>query len=148
MASVKTTVTELPESRVRVEAEVPADEVERAAQDGDHVVIDYLGSIGGEPFEGGEGRDQLLELGSGRLIPGFEEQLTGASEGESRTVAVTFPDDYEGAVAGQDASFEVSVKEVKAKRLPELDDEFAVQSVGLDSLEELREDIARQLGEA
>lgn len=122
--------------------------VERAAADGDHVVIDYVGSIDGVPFEGGEGRDQLLELGSGRLIPGFEEQLSGASAGETRTVNVTFPDDYGSEeLAGRDASFEVTVNEVKEKRLPELDDEFAEQAVGMDSLAELREDISRQLAE-
>src|SRR5437588_7130715 len=63
--------------------------VERAAENGDHVVMDYVGSIDGEEFQGGEGRDQLLELGSGRLIPGFEEQLIGARAGEDRTVGVT-----------------------------------------------------------
>jgi trigger factor len=121
--------------------------VERAAQDGDHVVIDYVGSIDDQPFEGGEGRDQLLELGSGRLIPGFEEQLQGASAGDTRTVEVTFPEDY-SVHGGEDASFAVTVHEVKAKRLPELDDEFAAQAVGLDSLEELREDIGKQISEA
>ena len=66
------------------------------------MVIDYVGSIDGEPFEGGTGRDQLLELGSGRLIPGFEEQLIGAAAGDQRTVEVTFPDDYQAAeLAGQ-----------------------------------------------
>jgi trigger factor len=121
--------------------------VERAAQDGDHLVMDYVGTIDGEPFEGGEGRDQLLELGSGRLIPGFEDQLKGVSAGETRTVNVTFPEDY-GDHGGAEASFEVNTKEVKAKRLPELDDEFAAQAVGLDSLQELRDDIAKQLSEA
>jgi trigger factor len=114
--------------------------VERAAADGDHVVIDYLGTLDGMPFEGGEGRDQLLELGSGRLIPGFEEQLVGASAGEERTVDVTFPDDYPGELGGKDAQFAVTVKEVKAKRLPELDDDFASESAGFDTLAELRED--------
>ena len=118
------------------------DTVERPAAQGDHVVMDYLGRLDGEPFEGGEGRDQLLELGSGRLIPGFEEQLTGASAGDTRNVEVTFPDDYPGELGGKDATFEVAVKEVKAKRLPELDDEFASESAGFDTLEELREDIA------
>jgi len=122
--------------------------VERPADTGDHLVIDYLGTIGGEPFQGGEGRDQLLELGSGRLIPGFEDQLQGATAGETRTVEATFPDDYAEALRGQQASFEVTVKEVKAKRLPELDDEFASESAGFDSLQELREDIGKRLIEA
>src|SRR4051795_2251691 len=68
--------------------------VERAAQSGDFVVMDYTGSIDGEPFEGGAGRDQMIELGSGRLIPGFEEQLQGATAGDQREVNVTFPDEY------------------------------------------------------
>jgi trigger factor len=125
------------------------DTVEEAAAEGDFVVMDYVGSIEGETFAGGEGRDQLLELGSGRLIPGFEEQLTGASAGDERTVEVTFPDDY-GAehLAGKDAQFAVIVKEVKRKNLPELDDEFASEQLGFDTLDELREDIASKLREA
>jgi trigger factor len=125
------------------------DTVEEAAADGDFVVMDYVGSIDGETFAGGEGRDQLLELGSGRLIPGFEEQLTGASAGDERTVEVTFPEDY-GAehLAGKDAQFAVTVKEVKRKNLPELDDEFASEQLGFDTLDELREDIASKLREA
>jgi trigger factor len=123
--------------------------VERAAETGDFIVIDYLGTTDGAPFEGGEGRDQLLELGSGRLIPGFEEQLTGAAAGEERTVEVTFPDDYGAeALAGREAIFAVTVKEVKAKQLPELDDEFAENSAGFDTLAELREDIGARLKEA
>jgi trigger factor len=123
--------------------------VERPAAESDHVVIDYTGSVDGEPFEGGTGRDQLLELGSGRLIPGFEEQLTGASAGDIRTVEVTFPEDYPNReLAGQQAQFEVTVSEVKAKRLPELDDDFASEAGGFDTLVELREDIAGRLASA
>jgi trigger factor len=123
--------------------------VERAAAQGDFVLMDYLGTLDGVPFEGGEGRDQLVELGAGRLIPGFEEQLQGASAGESRTVRVTFPADY-GAeqLAGRDAEFAVEVKEVRAKELPDLDDDFAVDAAGFDSLEELREDVRSRLREA
>jgi trigger factor len=125
------------------------DTVERPAAEGDHVVIDYLGSMDGEPFDGGAGRDQLLELGSGRLIPGFEDQLIGAGAGEERTVELTFPEDY-GAeqLAGKPASFDVTVKEVKSKRLPELDDEFAAQAGGFDTLDELKQDIADRLRES
>ncbi len=120
--------------------------VERPAEVGDHVVMDYLGKLDGVPFEGGEGRDQLLELGSGRLIPGFEDQLLGAKAGEERIVEVSFPDDY-GAeqLAGQPATFEVTVNEVKAKRLPELDDDFASDAAGFDTMAELREDIVTRL---
>jgi trigger factor len=124
------------------------DTVDRAAELGDQVVMDYLGKLDGVPFEGGEGRDQLLELGSGRLIPGFEEQLVGAKAGDERLVEVTFPEEY-GAehLAGKPATFEVKVTEVKAKRLPELDDEFASDAAGFDTLAELREDIATRLAE-
>jgi trigger factor len=111
--------------------------------------MDYLGTIDGEPFAGGEGRDQLIELGSGRLVPGFEEQLKGATAGEERTVTITFPADY-GAeeLAGKEAQFAVAVKEVKRKDLPELDDDFASDAAGFDSLAELREDVAAKLREA
>jgi trigger factor len=122
--------------------------VERPAEPADHVVIDYLGTVDGEPFAGGEGRDQLIELGSGRLIEGFEDQLTGASAGEERTVNVTFPDDYPGDLGGKAATFDVTVKEVKAKRLPELDDDFASEGSEFDTLAELREDIAGRLRHA
>ena len=121
--------------------------VERAAADGDFVVMDYRGEIDGVAFPGGEGRDQMIELGSGRLVPGFEEQLTGASAGDERTVTVTFPDDY-GAedLAGKAAQFAVTVKEVKAKELPAVDDDLAGEA-GFDTLAELRDDIAERLAE-
>ena len=124
------------------------DTVERAAESGDHVIIDYLGRVDGEAFAGCEGRDQLIELGSGRLIPGFEEQLVGASAGDERTVEVTFPEEYPGELGGKAASFDVKVSEVKTKRLPELDEDFASEAGGFDSIDELREDIATRLREA
>lgn len=144
---------EVPDSAIDAELEQLRDRVatletvERPAQSGDHVVIDYVGRVQGEPFEGGEGRDQLVELGSHRLIEGFEEQLVGAGAGDERLIAVTFPDEYPGELAGQPAQFEVKVSEVKAKRLPELDDDFAAEA-GFDSLGELRDDIAARLREA
>ncbi len=121
---------------------------ERPAREGDFVVIDYKGSIDGEPFEGGEGHDQLVELGGGRLIPGFEEQLVGASAGDERTIDVTFPGDY-GAeqLAGKAAQFAISVKEVRERVLPELDDDLAADAAGFDTLEELREDVRRRIAE-
>ncbi len=124
--------------------------VERPAHSGDHVVIDYRGvdSATGVPFAGGEGRDQLVELGSGRLTPGFEDQLVGAAAGDQRVVEVTFPDEYPGDLGGQQAIFEVTVSEVKAKRLPECDDDFASEAGGFESLAELREDIASRVREA
>lgn len=124
------------------------DTVDAAAETGDFVVMDYKGFIDGEPFEGGEGRDQLLELGSGRLIPGFEDQLVGVKAGEHKQVEVAFPDEY-GAehLAGKPATFEVDVKEVKRKELPALDDEFALESAGFDTLDELRDDVRNRLEE-
>src|SRR4051812_39743234 len=123
------------------------DTVERPAAEGDFLVMDYLGTLDGEPFAGGEGRDQMVELGSGRLVPGFEEQLTGAAAGEDRTVTVSFPEDY-GApdLAGEEAAFAVTVKEVKAKELPPLDDDLAAEA-GFDTLDELREDVRARLRE-
>ena len=145
----------------QVEAELQAlrerlaklDTAERPAAQGDFVVIDYVGSLRVddddgerlEPFEGGEGRDQLIELGGGNLIPGFEEALVGASAGEQKDVTLTFPVDYPAEqLAGRDASFAVTVKEVKVKELPELDDDLAIDA-GFDDLDELREDIRARL---
>lgn len=122
--------------------------VERPAASGDFVVVDYVGSIDGEPFKGGEGRDQLVELGSGNLLPGFEEGLEGAGAGETRTIEVSFPADYQSEqLAGEDASFKITVKQVKHKLLPEVDEDFAVD-VGFDSVAELTDDIRARLGEA
>jgi trigger factor len=123
--------------------------VDEPAGENDFIVMDYRGSLDGEPFEGGEARDQLIELGSGRLVPGFEEQLVGAKAGDERTVTITFPDDY-GAehLRGREAQFAVTVNEVKRKELPELDDEFASDAAGFDTLDELREDIRAKLREA
>jgi trigger factor len=124
---------------------------ERAAAEGDFVVIDYVGSLSVgdgerlEPFEGGEGRDQLIELGGGNLIPGFEEALVGTSAGEQKDVRLTFPAEYPAEqLAGRDASFAVTVKEVKAKQLPPVDDDLAIDA-GFDDLAELREDIRARL---
>jgi trigger factor len=127
--------------------------VERPAQPGDFVVIDYLGSLRAqdgslEPFAGGEGRDQLVELGSNSLIPGFEEALAGTAAGERKDIELTFPSDYgHEQLAGRSASFAVTLKDVKRKDLPEVDEDFAID-VGFDSVGELREDIAARLREA
>src|SRR4051794_5143021 len=122
--------------------------VERPAAKGDFVVIDFVGSVDGEPFEGGDARGYLLELGSGRLIEGFEDQLEGSSAGDEREVQVKFPDDYQAEhLAGKDAVFAVDVKEVKEKKLPELDDEFALEAGGFDTLDELRGEIESRLRE-
>src|SRR3954452_2803749 len=131
------------------EALASLEPVEREAQSGDFLVLDYTGYVDDEPFDGGEGRGQTVELGAGRLIPGFEDQLIGAKPGEDRTLNVNFPDDY-GAeeLAGKEARFETEVKEVREKRMPELDDEFALQAGGFDTLDELREDVVRRIREA
>jgi trigger factor len=119
--------------------------VQRAVGKGDFLLVDFQGTIDGEPFEGGEAHDELVELGAGRLLEGFEEQLEGAEAGEQRQVTITFPDDYgAGQLAGKEAAFDLSVKEVREKVLPELNEEFAV-SAGFDTLEELRDDIRAKL---
>jgi trigger factor len=128
---------------------------ERPAGESDYVVVDYVGRLptvdaeSGETtmvaFEGGEGRDQLIELGAGKLIPGFEEGLIGAGAGETRSVELSFPTDYGNAeLAGREASFEITVKEVKGKQLPDVDEDFAVDA-GFDDVDELREDIGRRI---
>jgi trigger factor len=133
--------------------------VEKDSENGDFVVIDFKGSIDGEDedgnpardyFAGGEGRDHLLELGAGQFIPGFEEQLVGLKAGDEKVVEVTFPEDYSSAphLAGKPAQFEVTVNEVKAKQLPELDDDFATEAGGFDTIDELREDLATRMREA
>jgi trigger factor len=123
--------------------------VEREAAEGDVLLIDYEGLIDGKAFEGGKETDGMLELGSGRFIEGFEEQLAGVSGGEQREVKVSFPEDY-GAehLAGQEAVFTVDVKEVREKILPELDDDFASEASEFDTLDELRADIGKRVGEA
>jgi len=120
--------------------------VKRPAQSGDFVTIDFVGTVEGEPFEGGEGRDQLVELGGGQLIPGFEDGLIGAATNETRTVDAVFPDDY-GAkhVAGKAAQFEITVKAVKHKHKPDIDDQFASDATGHDTLDELIAELSERL---
>jgi len=106
--------------------------------DGDQLIIDFAGSIDGVPFDGGTASDQPLELGSGRFIPGFEEQLVGVTAGEERTITVTFPADYPAEnLAGQDAQFAITVKAVKHAADFVADDDFA-KSLGLEGIEQLR----------
>ena len=122
--------------------------VERAAATGDVLLIDFEGMVDEKAFEGGKASDYLLELGSGQLIEGFEDQLTGVSAGDPRQVEVSFPDDYQAEeLAGKDAVFAVEVKEVREKILPELDDDFASEASEFDTLEELRSDIRERVGE-
>lgn len=112
-----------------------------AVQSGDTVLIDFEGFVDGQPFDGGKGEDFSLELGSGTLIPGFEEQVAGMRRGEERELALTFPEDYgQKTLAGMPAVFRVLVKEIKEKVVPPLDDEFA-KGFGVASLDELREQL-------
>ncbi|MEO4052097.1 trigger factor [Solibacillus sp. CAU 1738] len=107
----------------KAELEIKEDE---AIVEGDTAVIDFEGFVGDEAFEGGKGEDYALEIGSGSFIPGFEEQLVGVKSGEAKDVVVTFPEEYHAEeLAGKEATFKVTVKEVKTKVLPELNDEFA-----------------------
>jgi len=122
-------------------------DVERAAGRGDQVVIDFVGRIDGETFDGGSGQDTPIELGSGRMIDGFEEQLEGISAGETREIEVTFPDDYNAEqLAGKTALFEVTAKAVQEPSLPEIDEEF-VRSFGVESgsLDELKDGLRRNM---
>ena len=110
----------------------------KKAATGDQVVIDFLGKLDGVPFEGGAGEDTPLELGAGRFIPGFEEQLVGMKAGEERTIDVTFPADYPAEnLKGKAVTFDVTIKDVKVEGEAKLDDEFA-KSLGLESMEQLR----------
>jgi len=120
--------------------------VARPAVAGDFVVVDFTGLVEDEPFEGGEARGYLLELGSGQLIESFEEQLVGLSAGEQREVCVNFPADYAAEqVAGREAVFATTVKEVKEKRLPAIDDDLAIEAGGYDSVSELRAEVESKL---
>jgi trigger factor len=123
--------------------------VERAAAPGDSLLIDFEGTIDGEPFEGSESRDFLIELGAEGLLPEFDAALAGTSAGEERRVDVTFPDDHRPEeLAGKTASFDVTVKEVREKDLPELDDDFASEASEFDTLDELRDHIRSRISEA
>jgi trigger factor len=117
-----------------------------AARAGHVVTLDYDGTLDGEAFEEGRGRDVAVELGSGRLLPGFEEQLLGAGAGDAREVRIRFPEDWQPAsLAGRDAVFAVRVKELKRREVPELDDEFAKDLGEFESLSALRERVRADL---
>lgn len=115
------------------------------ARDGDAVVMDFVGKVDGEAFEGGSAEGQTLVLGSGRFIPGFEDQLVGVKAGEEKEVAVTFPEDYPAEnLKGKDAVFEVKVSEVRAPKTPEIDDDFA-KGLGIDDLDALKDLVRKQI---
>lgn len=110
-----------------------------AAALGDLVVIDFLGKVDGEPFDGGKGEKMSVVLGEGRLIPGFEDQIIGATAGEARVLHVTFPEDYNVAyLAGRDATFDITVHEVQLAHVPKVDDAFA-SALGIESLDKLKD---------
>ena len=122
--------------------------VDRPAENGDTVMIDYEGSVDGELFEGGSAEGYGLVLGSGSFIPGFEDQLVGASAGADVDVHVTFPEAYHADdLAGKEALFKVKVHEVKTKDYPIVDDEFAQDVSEFDTLEEYKEDLKKNLAE-
>jgi trigger factor len=140
------------DARIKREQEAQAELVikeDEAAADGDTTVIDFEGFVGEEAFEGGKGENYSLELGSGSFIPGFEEQVVGHKAGESFDVTVTFPEDYQAEeLAGKEAVFKVTLHEVKAKELPELDDEFAKDvDEEVETLAELKEKYRKELTE-
>ena len=121
---------------------------DRAVQDGDMTVIDFEGFVDGEAFEGGKGTDYPLTIGSGAFIPGFEEKLVGAEIGKEVEVDVTFPEEYHAKeLAGKPAVFKCTVKEIKVKELPELDDDFAQDVSDFDTLEEYKADVRKKVEE-
>jgi trigger factor len=126
-------------------------EVRRKARKDDRVIIDFVGTIDGEEFDGGKAEDFTLELGKDRMIPGFEKPIVGAKKGEEVIVDVTFPEDYHAeALKGKDAQFTVTVKSVEGEQLPEVDDElaklFGIEEGGVEALKvEVRKNMQREL---
>ncbi|MDE6911645.1 MAG: trigger factor, partial [Lachnospiraceae bacterium] len=119
---------------------------DRAVKDGDMTVLDFEGFVDGVAFEGGKGENYSLTIGSGTFIPGFEEQLIGAEIDKETEVNVTFPEDYQAEeLAGKPAVFKCTIREIKEKQLPELDDEFAGEVSEFDTLDEYREDVRKNL---
>ena len=152
---------EVPETKVEVtDEEIEAElkkvqeqnareiTVDRPAENGDTVVIDFEGSVDGEVFEGGTAENHSLVLGSGSFIPGFEDQLVGATADSDVEVNVTFPEDYQAKdLAGKAAVFKVKVHEIKKKELPEINDEFAQDVSEFDTLDEYKEDVKKGIAE-
>lgn len=121
---------------------------DRPVKDGDMTVLDFEGFVDGVAFEGGKGEDYPLTIGSGAFIPGFEEQLVGAEIGSEVEVKVTFPEDYQAEeLQGREAVFKCTVKEIREKEIPELDDEFASEVSEFDTLAEYKEDVRKNLTE-
>ncbi len=138
------------DAEIKREQEANAREIaveDRAVKDGDITVIDFEGFVDGVAFDGGKGEDYPLTIGSGAFIPGFEEQLIGAELNKEVEVNVTFPEDYHAELAGKDATFKCTVKEIKEKELPELDDEFASEVSEFDTMEEYKASVEKKLAD-
>lgn len=121
---------------------------DRPAQDGDITVIDFEGFVDGEPFEGGKAENFNLTLGSGQFIPGFEEQIVGKNTGDEFTIKVTFPEDYQvDELAGKESEFKIKLHEIKAKELPELDNDFVMDVSDKETVEEYKAQVADELAE-
>ncbi|GFI36547.1 trigger factor [Lachnospiraceae bacterium] len=149
---VSTRVTQKEiDAKVQEEAEKNARKItveDRPVQDGDEVIMDFEGSVDGVAFEGGKGENYPLTIGSGSFIPGFEEQLIGAETEKEVEVNVTFPEDYHAEeLKGKAAVFKCTVHEIKAKEIPEIDDEFASEVSEFDTLEEYKADIKAKIKE-
>ena len=144
----------ITEEEVKAELErarqyaVTTQDKDGAAELGDEAVIDFVGYIDGEAFAGGDGTDFPLKLGSNTFIPGFEDQLVGAKKDDNVDVVVTFPEDYHAEeLKGKEAVFKCTVHEIKAKELPEIDDEFAAEVSEFDTLEEYKADVKAKIKE-
>lgn len=121
---------------------------DRPAQDGDITVIDFEGFVDGEPFEGGKAENFNLTLGSGQFIPGFEEQIVGKNTGDEFTIKVTFPEEYQvDELAGKESKFKIKLHEIKAKELPELDNDFVMDVSDKETVEEYKAQVADELAE-
>ena len=149
---VSTRVTQKEvDAKIQEEAEKNARTItveDRAVQDGDEVVLDFEGFVDGVAFEGGKGENYPLTIGSGSFIPGFEEQLVGAETEKEVEVKVTFPEDYHAEdLKGKEAVFKCTVHEIKAKELPEIDDEFAAEVSEFATLEEYKADVKAKIKE-
>ena len=146
-AAAKVSAKEVEEKlKAEQEKQVRLVDVDTAAENGNIVVIDFVGSVGGEKFEGGSAENYELELGSNTFIPGFEDQLVGVKAGDDKDVVVSFPKDYQAEnLAGKEAVFACHVHAVKRKELPALDDEFAKDVSEFDTLAEYKADLKKQL---
>lgn len=147
---VSTRVTQKEvDAKIQEEAEKNARTItvtDRPVQDGDEVILDFEGFVDGVAFEGGKGENYPLTIGSGSFIPGFEDQLVGAEAEKEMEVKVTFPEDYHAEdLKGKEAVFKCTVHEIKAKELPEIDDEFAAEVSEFDTLEEYKADIKAKI---